>query len=371
MNEERLMIFNNYIKHLYGRRMADSYAGQKIKHVQHFLENCESVSKKGYKLYRKNYACLFIEPQVKTSICDFLSFFGVGYGKKQTKKAENIQPLEKLAVISSRNSELLNDFIFWIQEIREYSKHTLRIYRDSVKLFFEYSNEFNTEEARRFIRTLEMQGKSPQTIRMRATSLEKFGEWMKKPIKLSRPKFKRKLNTDNIPTDEEYEKLLKYLSDLKNKDYYFHIKILASTGARVSEFLQIQWEDILRGEVELKCKGNKYRRIYFSKQLQKEVIQYVRKNNKTGYVAVGKFGRITSRGFSSNLKQWAEKTGIDRSKMHPHAFRHFFAKKYLKKTKDIVQLADILGHSNIETTRVYLQKSHDEQRLDFNKNVNW
>jgi integrase len=62
---------------------------------------------------------------------------------------------------------------------------------------------------------------------------------------------------------------------------------------------------------------------------------------------------------------------ISKRGYNPHAFRHFFAKMYLKKTKDVIQLADILGHSSIDTTRIYLQKSYDEQRHDFNHNVNW
>lgn len=370
MNEERLFIFNEYIKQLYGRGNRYDCVGKRIKYVQHFLENCESITKKGYNVYKKKHASFFVDSNVAISICDFLNFRGVGYGRSK-KKTEDIKPLEKVSVISKRNNELMNSFILWLQEHSDYSENTYRVYHDSLKFFFEHSNEFCLENAKRFVKTMEMQGKSPQTIRLRITTLEKFGEWMKKPIKLNRPKLKRKLDTGNIPTDAEYERLLDYLSGRKNKDYYFYVKILASTGVRLSEFLQITWEDILKGEVELRCKGNKYRRIYFSKQLQKEVNSHVKLNDKTGYVAVGKFGRLASRGFGSLLKSWAEKTGIDKSKMHAHAFRHFFAKRYLKRTKDVVQLAEILGHSNIDTTRIYLQKSHDEQRMDFNKNVDW
>ena len=66
-----------------------------------------------------------------------------------------------------------------------------------------------------------------------------------------------------------------------------------------------------------------------------------------------------------------EHCGIDSKKMHAHAFRHFFAKMFLKKTKDVIQLADLLGHGSVDTTRIYLQKSYDEQQREFNKNVTW
>lgn len=80
---------------------------------------------------------------------------------------------------------------------------------------------------------------------------------------------------------------------------------------------------------------------------------------------------MTQRSLCQSMKDWGDKCGIDRSKMHPHAFRHFFAKMYLKKNNDVVQLADLLGHGSIDTTRIYLQKSYDEQKKEFNRSVVW
>ena len=157
----------------------------------------------------------------------------------------------------------------------------------------------------------------------------------------------------------------------KNKDYYFFVKILATTGARVSEFLQFRWEDITNGEVTLKGKGNKYRRFFFQKSLQKEVLQYIGEAGKTGYVATGRFGLLSDRGLNQIMKEWGDMCGIERKKMHPHAFRHFFAKMFLKKNKDVIQLADLLGHGSVDTTRIYLQKSYDEQKKEFNRSVTW
>lgn len=94
-------------------------------------------------------------------------------------------------------------------------------------------------------------------------------------------------------------------------------------------------------------------------------------SHKTGYVAVGKCGRLTQRSLCQSMKEWGDKCGIDKCKMHPHAFRHFFAKMYLKKNNDVVQLADLLGHGSIDTTRIYLQKSYDEQKKEFNRSVVW
>jgi site-specific recombinase XerD len=80
---------------------------------------------------------------------------------------------------------------------------------------------------------------------------------------------------------------------------------------------------------------------------------------------------MTTRGVSQCLKAIGDKVGIPKEKMHPHAFRHFFAKMYLRKTKDVVGLADLLGHGSVDTTRIYLQKSKEEQRQSFNRTITW
>ncbi len=93
---------------------------------------------------------------------------------------------------------------------------------------------------------------------------------------------------------------------------------------------------------------------------------------KSGVIAVSRYGTpMSDRAIGIALKDFGEKVKIDRAKMHPHAFRHFFAKMYLKKTKDVIQLADILGHENVNTTRIYLNKSQDEQRREINRVVSW
>lgn len=80
---------------------------------------------------------------------------------------------------------------------------------------------------------------------------------------------------------------------------------------------------------------------------------------------------LSDRGFDQLLKLNARKAGFPKEKAHCHAFRHFFAKQYLAKTKDVVQLADLLGHESVDTTRLYLQKSKMEQTKDINRNVTW
>ena len=333
-------LLNKYIDYIYTTGRSYDHIGRSIKAVRDFLSETDSVSKRGYNAYRRqNAVLLYTEPYRKEALCDFLEWQGVGFGRKRRTQA--LKPLEKLSVISEKNRKLMNDFIYYLTQEEDYSPHTLSLYSFSIKKYFEYANEISFDNYKRFIHTLEEQGMSPATIRLRITAIERLSEFAGKPIKLKRPKFKRKLDTDNVPTEQEYERLLEFLRTKKNQDYYFFIKVLAVTGARVSEFLQFTWEDILRGEVTLRGKGNKYRRFFFPKSLRQ------------------------------NMKNWGKACGIDPKKMHPHAFRHFFAKMFLKKNKDVIQLADLLGHGSVDITRIYLQKSYDEQKREFNRSVTW
>ena len=368
MNSERQNILTSYISFLYTTGKSYDTVGRYIKYVSDFLEKSDSINRKGYIAYKRDNAEMIANyPLLCDAICDLLSFLGVGYKKKEMK----VRPLEKLSEISEKNQKLLNRFILWLTENNDYSSHTVNMYYFSIKKYFEYAGDISMESYKRFIRTMEEQTFSPKTIRLRITALEKFSKWMKKPIELKRPKIKYNLELNNVPTEEEYNRLLDFLKTKSNKDYYFFIRILGTTGARLSEFLQFTWEDIIAGEVTLKGKGNKYRRFFFQKQLQQEVKAYAKEYGKSGILAVGRFGPITQRGLSQCMKNWGDRCGIDRQKMHPHAFRHFFAKMFLKKNKDVIQLADLLGHGSINTTRIYLQRSYDEQKRDFNKNVTW
>lgn len=368
MNNERQSILLNYVSYLYTTGRSYDYIGKYIKYVNDFLNEAVSINRRGYLAYkRKNADVMVRHPLMCDAILELLSFLGIGYKRKE----KVIKPLEKISSISEKNEVLINDFIVYMTENNDYSSHTIDVYYTSLRKYFEYASDLSMDSCKRFVKTLEENGLSPQTIRLRITALEKFSKWMKKPVELKRPKMKRRLDVDNVPTEEDYNRLLGYLKNKPNKDYYFFIKVLGTTGARLSEFQQFTWEDIIAGEVTLKGKGNKYRRFFFQKQLQQDVKAYVKETGKTGLLAVGRYGPMTQRGFSSNLKAWGSRCGIDSKKMHAHAFRHFFAKMFLKRNKDIIQLADLLGHGSVDTTRIYLQKSYDEQQKEFNKNVTW
>ena len=247
----------------------------------------------------------------------------------------------------------------------DYSENTLQSYLFTFKDFFKKNNEINSENARRYIQLLEKENRKPKTICLRTTALEKLAKYKDVKLIIKRPKIPNTLNVDNIPDENDYNILTEYL-DKQNKKFAFIVKIMATTGCRVSELLKITYEDIVRGFCEIKGKGEKYRRFFFADSLKPYAF------GKSGTICLNRLGKtMTTRGLASVIKDAAVKAGIKKEKIHPHAFRHFFAKMFLSKTNDIITLADLLGHGKIETTRIYLRKSYDEQKREFDNAVTW
>ena len=341
------------------------YRGRAITAVTYFLLKAKSISRRGYKDFCKSDAdYLVINTWAKGCICDFLNSRGIGY-RRRPKDDANPAPEVCLVRRDIKQKETVNGFICWLQNDHDYSPNTLQVYTDSIKQYFSYFDDFSQENCRSFISMLEQKGFKPQTIRLRITALERLGDYLKKPIKIKRPKYNRTLNTENVPTESEYNKLCNFLES-ENPRYYLLVKLMGTTGCRVSELKQFTFEMVQEGTTTLKGKGSKYRQFFFTKETQQLAA------GQTGLIMTNRYNQpLSERGLSYQLKKYCERCGIDKAKGHPHAFRHFFAKMYLKKTKDVIRLADLLGHGSVETTRIYLQKSFAEQKRDINRVVSW
>ena len=151
------------------------------------------------------------------------------------------------------------------------------------------------------------------------------------------------------------------------------MRYLAATGARVSELIQIKIEHVRAGYFDIYAKGGKYRRIFIPKKLREESVVWIKASGReSGYLFLNRFGeRITTRGISQQLKNYALKYGLNPKVVYPHSFRHRYAKNFLDKHNDIALLADLMGHESIETTRIYLRKSSTEQQTIVDKIVTW
>lgn len=214
----------------------------------------------------------------------------------------------------------------------------------------------------------------PTTVNLRILSLNKYMETLghdelrMKTIKIPKESF-----LDHVISNEDYLSFKESLRKELDYRWFFIVWCLASTGARISELTKFKVEDVHAGYVDIYSKGGRMRRLYFPEKLQKEALKWLKKEGRSnGFLFLNKKGsRLTPRGISLRLKEFASKYGIDPDQVHPHAFRHLFAKNFLQKNNDIALLADLLGHSSIETTRIYLQQSSREQGKMVDEIVDW
>lgn len=137
--------------------------------------------------------------------------------------------------------------------------------------------------------------------------------------------------------------------------------------------VQIKIEHVHKGYIDIYGKGGKVRRIYIPKSLRIETLKWLDSNNlESGYLFLNRFGeKITTRGVAHQLKIFAAEYGMDTKVVYPHSFRHRFAKNFLEKYNDLAFLADLMGHESIETTRIYLRKTANEQQEIVDKIVTW
>ena len=214
----------------------------------------------------------------------------------------------------------------------------------------------------------------PKTVNLRIQAMNKYLDYLgKEKLRLKAVKVQQKNFLENVISNADYKFLKNQLKKDDNKEWYFVVWFLAATGARVSELIQIKIEHVELGYFDLYSKGGKLRRLYIPKKLRDETMKWlVEENRSSGYLFLNRYGdKITVRGISQQLKNYAEKYGLDKKVVYPHSFRHRYAKNFLEKFNDIALLADLMGHESIETTRIYLRRTASEQQALVDKIVTW
>ena len=141
------------------------------------------------------------------------------------------------------------------------------------------------------------------------------------------------------------------------------IKTLCATGIRVSELKFITVAAVNRGEATVTCKG-KTRSVFIVSKLQKQLKRYIKECDiRQGSVFITKSGKPIDRSnIWRDMKRLCKSAGVLPSKVFPHNLRHLFARTFYSLEKDIAKLADILGHSDINTTRIYIITTHSEHK---------
>lgn len=153
----------------------------------------------------------------------------------------------------------------------------------------------------------------------------------------------------------EYLRLVETAERNRNHRLNMILQTICGTGIRISELKYITVEAVKSGTVEVVCKG-KNRVIFIVKQLKKKLLQYAKdKHIKAGAIFITKSGKPVNRtNVWREMKALCKQAHVNPDKVFPHNLRHLFARTFYKLEKDIAKLADILGHSSINTTRIYI-----------------
>ena len=212
---------------------------------------------------------------------------------------------------------------------------------------------------------------APASVNSVLSSLNRFfafAEWLNckvKSIKIQKQVFAKQ---ERELTKKEYDRLLSAALHKDNKRLYLLMQTICSTGIRVSELKFITVEAVKAQKAIINLKG-KTRSVFLPDMLCKMLLRYIKEEKiKSGSVFVSKNGRPLDRcNIYHDMKKLCESANVDRSKVFPHNLRHLFARTYYSLEKDISRLADILGHSSINTTRIYTMETGEIHRKQIQK----
>lgn len=212
---------------------------------------------------------------------------------------------------------------------------------------------------------------APASVNASLSSLNNFFNFMEwydlrvKNLKIQKQIF---ISMDIELTKVEYDRLLKAAKQMKNERLYLLMQTICSTGIRVSEVQYITVQAIVRGVAEINCK-EKIRHVFLPDQLCQILSQYSKKQGIiSGSIFVTKNGNPLDRSnIWSDMKRLCKEVNVPEKKVFPHNLRHLFARTYYSLQKDIVRLADILGHSNVNTTRIYTMETGEMHRRQIQK----
>ena len=244
----------------------------------------------------------------------------------------------------------------------EKSRATIEKYLRDVRRFLAYidGRDISKLETVKYKKTL-AEIYAPASVNSMLVSLNSFLRFIECPeccVKLLKIQRQMFVSERKELTVNEYQRLLKAAQGTRLE---LVIQTICETGIRVSELKYITVDAVEKGKAVVDCK-NKTRVIFIPTHLQKTLLQYIKKSDlKVGSVFVTRSGRPLKRSnIWRDMKSLCKKAEVIPEKIFPHNLRHLFARTFYSIERDIVRLADLLGHSSINTTRIYTVDSGKE-----------
>lgn len=271
--------------------------------------------------------------------------------------------------MQSMGEEDLAGFSNWLCT-QEKSPATVKKYLRDVRVFcrFAKGQEVDKELTVGYKTHLLERGYGVRSINSMLASLNSFlvykgwEGYRVRSIRIQREVYCRQ---ERMLTRQEYFRLLEAAKGRPR--LHLLLQTLCGTGIRISELAYFTVEGVKRGEIVVRCKG-KTRRILLPKKLKKKLLSYAAGENiQTGPLFCTRSGKPLDRSnIWAEMKSLCAKAGVSPEKVFPHNLRKLFARTFYNQEKDVAKLADILGHSSIDTTRIYIMTDgwEHQRRLD-------
>ena len=254
---------------------------------------------------------------------------------------------------------------------QELAKATVHKYKRDVNKFLEFvgnKESLKKSDVMEYKYFLISRHKAA-TVNSYLIAINKYFGWLEKEqLAVKTIRMQRKSSLENVISETEYWKLVDVCKKNHEHRDYLILRTLAATGIRISELPYITVEAIIAGTVEVHKKG-KSRAVIIPTELAPRLLKYCKAQGiESGCVFKGNNNHRSLHPTSvwKILKRIALEAGVRQEKVYPHSLRHLFAKTYMRKFGNIFELADLLGHSSIETTRLYTLTTTYEKRKSVN-----
>ncbi len=251
--------------------------------------------------------------------------------------------------------------------LQERSIATIQKYTRDIGKLRDFAGEGIEEKEQliAFKRHLQQKGYAPSSINAALAAVNQYlkqagyAQWQLRFVKVQRDVFRSRERELSV---KEYQRLVNRARENGDERLELLLQAIASTGIRVSELPGITVKAARTGRARISLKG-KTRVVLLPRELCRRLLAYCSKRAiRRGPVFVTRNGNPMSRtNIWRMLKTLAKQARVRAKKVFPHNLRHLFAVTYYKRYRDVVRLADILGHSSIDTTRIYTAKSDREQ----------
>lgn len=268
--------------------------------------------------------------------------------------------------------EFIDEFQTYLYE-KEHAKATILKYITDIRTFYKYLGDIQIVNRSVLINYKEwlLKNYAISSVNSLIIALNQFLCFLNKAkMKLRRVKSQKQMyiEQEKILTQKDYCTLIKTAKKKGKEQLAMIIETIGTTGIRISELPYFTVEAVKTGRVEIYNKG-KYRIILLPKSLRLNLLKYIKKSDiSEGIVFQTKNGNAKDRSnIWREMKSLTDDCDVKKIKVFPHNLRHLFARTFYKVTKNLVNLADILGHSNMEITRIYTMNSLKDSQKHMEK----